>query len=104
MCTGLTAPVLWVPMLASIIILYILTVFPTQDPSTIEHETAASGVIYTLVDKPKRSSKKEGGPDVVPPASEGVSGGSFVWYSVTIFCSIRTCSVVYMHLECIGAC
>ncbi len=46
---------------------------PTQDPNTIEHETAASGDTYAVVDKPKRSSKKEGGPDVVPPASEGVS-------------------------------
>ncbi|XP_064397969.1 uncharacterized protein LOC135344638 [Halichondria panicea] len=42
-----------------------------QDPCTIEHETAASGVMYAVVDKPKRSSKKKGGPDVVPPASEG---------------------------------
>ncbi len=43
-------------------------VFSTQDPSTIEHEMEIE------VDKPKRSSKKNGGPDVVPPSSEGVSG------------------------------
>ncbi|XP_064393559.1 uncharacterized protein LOC135341019 isoform X2 [Halichondria panicea] len=42
-----------------------------QDPCTIEHETAASGVMCAVVDKPKRSSKKKGGSDVVPPASEG---------------------------------
>ncbi len=59
-------------------------VFPTQDPSTIEHETTASGVIYTVVDKLKRSSKKEGEPGVVPPASEGVSGGGLAG---TILCS-----------------
>ena len=47
-------------------------VFPTQDPSTIEHETAASGDTYAVVDK------KKGGPDVIPPASEGVSGWGFV--------------------------
>ncbi len=45
-----------------------------QDPSTIEHETAASGDTYAVVDKPKRSSKKKRGPDMVPPPSEGVSG------------------------------
>ncbi len=43
-------------------------VFSIQDPNTIEHETAASGDTYAVVDKP---SKKKGGPDVVPPASEG---------------------------------
>ena len=69
----------------------ILTVFPTQDPSTIEHETAASGVIYTLVDKPKRPSKKEGGPGVVPPANEGVSGGGLVSMQLLF-------SVVYVHV------
>ncbi|XP_064394073.1 uncharacterized protein LOC135341443 [Halichondria panicea] len=42
-----------------------------QDPCTIEHKTTASGAIYTVVDKLKRSSKKEGEPDVIPPASEG---------------------------------
>ena len=52
--------------------------FPIQDPNTIEHETAASGDTYAVVDKPKKSSKKEGEPDVVPPASEGVSGGGLV--------------------------
>ncbi|XP_064397532.1 uncharacterized protein LOC135344285 isoform X2 [Halichondria panicea] len=44
-----------------------------QDPSTIEHETAVSGDTYAVVDKPKRSSKKKGGPDVIPPASEGLT-------------------------------
>ncbi len=59
---------------------------PIQDPSTIEHETAASKVMYTVVDKPKRSSKKKEGPDVVPPASEWVSGRVLVLqYTVIIF-------------------
>ncbi len=53
-------------------------VFPTQDPSTIEHETAVSGDTYAVVDKPKRSSKKKGGPDVVPP---GVSRDVLVQYT-----------------------
>ncbi|XP_064397682.1 uncharacterized protein LOC135344412 [Halichondria panicea] len=44
-----------------------------QDPNKIEHETAASGDTYAVVDKAKKSSKKEGGPDVVPPASEGLT-------------------------------
>ncbi len=44
--------------------------FSTQDPNTIEHETAASGDTYAVVDKPKRSSKRKGAPDVVPPPSE----------------------------------
>ncbi len=62
-------------------------VFPTQDPSTIEHETTASGAIYTVVDKPKKSSKKKGESDVVPPASEGVSGGGL---ADTILCGVRS--------------
>ncbi len=72
-------------------------VFSTQDPSTIEHETAASGDTYAVVDKPKRSSKKNGGPDVVPPSSEGVSGA--VSSSMQLLFS-----VVYMYLECVCAC
>lgn len=32
-----------------------------QDPSTIEHETTATGDVYTVVDKTNRKSKKEGG-------------------------------------------
>ena len=61
-----------------------------QDPNAVEHKTAASGVICTVVNKPKRSSKKERGPDVIPPPSEGVSGeGSCIVYAVTIFCSVH---------------
>ena len=63
--------------------------FSTQDPGTIEHETAASGDTYAVVDKPKRSSKTKGGPDVVPPASEGVSGAVLSMHAVTIFCSVH---------------
>ena len=63
--------------------------FLIEDPNTIEHETAVSGDTYAVVDKPKRSSKKKGGPDVVPPASEGVSGGGLVQYAVTNFCSVH---------------
>ena len=68
----------------------------TQDPNTIEHETAASGDTYAVVDKPKRSSKK-GGPDVVPPPSEEVSGA--VLSSMQLLFP-----VVYMYLECVCAC
>ena len=44
----------------------------TQDPSSIEHETAPdSGDMYAVVDKPKRKSKKQAGaPDVVPAKTE----------------------------------
>ena len=56
----------------------------------IEHETAASGDTYAVVDKPKRSSKKKGGPDAVPPPSEGVSGAVLSsMHAVTIFCSVH---------------
>ena len=33
-----------------------------QDPTTIEHETAPSGAIYAVVDKPKRGSSKKSEP------------------------------------------
>ncbi len=69
-------------------LLYTTGFSPTQDPGTIEHETA---------DKPKRSSKKKGGPDVVPPSNEGVSGA--VLSSMQLLFS-----VVYMYLECVCAC
>ncbi len=70
-------------------------VFPTQDPSTIEHETAVSGDTYAVVDKPKRSSKKKGGPDVIPPASKGVSGWGFVYCTPQKIVS----AYVYMYLN-----
>ena len=45
-----------------------------QDPNSIEHKTMPSGDVYAVVDKPKKGSKNEGGPDVVPPpGDEGVS-------------------------------
>ncbi len=62
--------------------------FPTQDCGTIEHETAASGDTCAAVDKPKRYSKKKGGPDMVPPPSEGVSG-AVLSSMQTIFCSVH---------------
>ena len=55
------------------IVHYRLSSLP-RTPTTMEHETAASGDTYAVVDKPRRSSKKTGGPEVVPPPSEGVSG------------------------------
>ena len=54
-----------------------------QDGKAIEHETAPSGAIYTVVDKPKRGSSKKGEPDVVPPGSGGVSHFMNVWLSVS---------------------
>ena len=44
----------------------------SQDPSTIEHESAPdSSDMYAVVDKPKRKSKKQAGaPDVVPNKTE----------------------------------
>ncbi len=58
-----------------------------QDPSMIEHETAASRDTYAVVDKP---SEKKRGPDTVPPPSEGVSGAVLSsMHAVTIFCSVH---------------
>ena len=83
----------------ALVIIYctLLVSLPTQDPTTIEHETAVSGDTYAVVDKPKRSSKKKGGPDVVPPPSEGVSGAVLSSKQLLF-------SVVYMYLECVCAC
>ena len=49
-----------------------VSVYFTQDPSSIEHETAPeSGDMYAVIDKPKRKSKKQAGaPDVVPEKTE----------------------------------
>ena len=44
-----------------------------QDGKAIEHQTAPSGAVYAVVDKPKRGSSKKREPDVVPPGSGGVS-------------------------------
>ena len=43
-----------------------LSIYLSQDPNTIEHETAPSRDTYAVVDKPKRGSSKKKESDMVP--------------------------------------